>query len=82
MRLVNTLSLLAISLTFFSCASDTNRSSKKSQAILDMKRATDFHSFSKPEEAFVNHLEWDASVNFSDRTIDATATYNIQSIHI
>ncbi|MBM72256.1 MAG: aminopeptidase [Crocinitomicaceae bacterium] len=79
MRLVNTLSLIAFSLTFFSCASDTNRISEKSKAILDMKRATDFHSFSKPEEAFVNHLEWDASVNFSDRTIDANATYKIQT---
>ncbi len=42
-----------------------------------MKRATDFHSFSKPEEAVVSHLNWNASVNFDDRIIRATAIYDI-----
>lgn len=42
-----------------------------------MKRATDFHSFSKPEEAVVTHLNWNASVNFDDRIIRATAIYDI-----
>ena len=42
-----------------------------------MKRATDFHSFSKPEEAIVTHLNWNASVNFDDRIIRATAIYDI-----
>lgn len=77
MRIINTFALLVLTLTFFSCARDTTTSTKKSQAILDMKRATDFHSFSKPDEAIVNHLEWDAHVNFDKRTIDATATYSI-----
>ena len=77
MRIINTLVLLTFTLTFFSCAHDITNSTKKTQAILDMKRATDFHSFSKPDEALVKHLEWDASVNFDERTIDATATYSI-----
>jgi leukotriene-A4 hydrolase len=44
-----------------------------------MKRATDFHSFSKPEESVVTHLEWSASVDFETRTINAVATYDILS---
>ena len=42
-----------------------------------MKRATDHHSFSNPNEAIVNHLEWDAKVDFDTRTIEAAATYSI-----
>ena len=79
MRIFHTLALFASTLILFSCSSNITNSSKKAQAILDMKRATDFHSFSKPEEAIVNHLEWDASVDFDNRTIKATATYSITS---
>lgn len=54
---------------------DTN----KSKAILEMKRATDFHSFSRPEEAVVTHLDWNAKVDFETRTIAAVATYDIET---
>ena len=52
---------------------------RRNQAILDMKRATDHHSFSKPDEAVVTHLDWDASVDFGTRVIAATARYTIQT---
>tara|TARA_B110000444_G_C18833773_1_gene594766 strand:+ start:132 stop:2015 length:1884 start_codon:yes stop_codon:yes gene_type:complete len=72
-----TLSILA----FQNCSSDTseNNLDNKSQAILNMKRATDFHSFSKPEEAVVTHLKWLANVDFESRTISATAIYTIET---
>ncbi len=60
------------------CASE-NQSAHRSQAILDMKRATDHHSFSKPDEAVVTHLHWDAVVDFDTRIIAATATYDIRT---
>jgi aminopeptidase N len=60
----------------FGCGEPAANDSK-SQAILDMKRATDFHSYSQPEEAVVTHLNWSASVNFEDRIIRATAIYDI-----
>ena len=44
-----------------------------------MKRATDFHSFSKPDEAVVTHLKWLANVDFETRTITATAIYTIET---
>ena len=49
----------------------------KQHAILEMKRATDFHSYSQPDEARVVHLNWDASVDFDRRVITGTATYDI-----
>ncbi len=79
MRLFYTFTLLSLSLIFFGCSNESPKSSKKSQAILEMKRATDFHSFSKPDEAIIDHLEWDAIVNFDSRSIEATATYSITS---
>ena len=59
--------------------SNENKSDARSQAILNMKRATDYHSYSKPEEAVVTHLEWDANVDFESRTIHATANYAIKT---
>ena len=59
--------------------SNEDKSDARSQAILNMKRATDHHSYSKPEEAVVTHLEWDANVDFETRIINATANYLIKT---
>ena len=59
--------------------SEDSSASAKSNAILEMKRATDFHSYSRPEEAVITHLNWTASVNFDTRIISATAAYDIQT---
>ncbi len=40
---------------------------------------TDHHSFSKPDEAVVKHLDWSAEVSFETKTIMATATYEIEN---
>ena len=68
----------AIILAMFGCNSP-EENGRKSQVILEMKRATDFHSYSHPEEAVVTHLNWNASVNFDDRIIRATAIYDIDA---
>lgn len=39
----------------------------------------DPHSFSKPEEAVVKHLVWNAKVDFEEKSIHATATYSIEN---
>ena len=80
-------SILSISLlTLASCEQSTSsnstkelNSTAKQEAILNMKRATDHHSYSKPEEAVVTHLDWTADVDFKSRTISATATYDIKT---
>ena len=77
MRILYTLALAAFASILAGCSNNSSTNSTKTQAILEMKRATDHHSFSKPNEAIVNHLEWDAKVDFDTRTIEATATYSI-----
>ncbi|HEY9489949.1 MAG TPA: aminopeptidase, partial [Chryseosolibacter sp.] len=39
----------------------------------------DPHSFAIPSEAQVKHLKWKATVDFNSRTIDASATWEIQN---
>lgn len=39
----------------------------------------DPHSFSEPQKAKVTHLHWKANIDFSRKTIEATATWDIQS---
>ena len=78
MSISKTCVALAVITAAFGCGEPAAINSK-SQAILDMKRATDFHSYSQPEEAVVTHLNWNASVNFEDRIIRATAIYDIET---
>ena len=79
------ISLITISLlTVASCENSTtstssDNSSTKKEAILNMKRATDHHSYSKPAEAVVTHLDWNAVVDFESRTIAATATFDLET---
>jgi leukotriene-A4 hydrolase len=40
---------------------------------------TDVHSYAQPNVARVTHLHWKAQVNFENKTIQATATWNIRS---
>jgi aminopeptidase N len=40
----------------------------------------DHHSFSRPKEATVKHLNWKANVDFEKKIITATATYEIENI--
>ena len=59
------------------CTNAPEVSSTKSQLVADMKRATDHHSYSRPEEAVTTHLTWSAQVDFETRQVRATATYDI-----
>lgn len=60
-------------------STSSDSSSTKKEAILKMKRATDHHSYSKPAEAVVTHLDWNAVVDFESRTIAATATFDLET---
>lgn len=52
--------------------------SKKSSTTSETMQIKDIHSFSKPNEAVINHLDWKANINFEDKTIEATANYKIE----
>jgi aminopeptidase N len=60
-------------------STSSDSSSTKKESILKMKRATDHHSYSKPAEAVVTHLDWNAVVDFESRTIAATATFDLET---
>ena len=42
-------------------------------------RANDIHSFAKPDEAVVTHLDWDAQLDFDQKVITAKASLKIQT---
>jgi aminopeptidase N len=48
--------------------------------ISNMKLARDPHTWSKPNQARVVHLDWNAKVDFTTKTIQAVATYDIDNI--
>jgi aminopeptidase N len=67
------------------CGTDKNqnenpRSEKSKMMIANMKLARDPHTWSRPNEARVGHLEWTAEVDFTTKTIHATAEYDIINI--
>lgn len=62
-----------------SCGDQPSERSEKSQEkIADMKLVRDHHSFARPNEARVNHLNWTATVDFASRTINGIASYSIE----
>lgn len=69
----------------FSCSNSEEKNKTQSanttvnmEEEMDLKLAyTDHHSFSKPDEAVVKHLDWKAEVSFDEKIIKATATYEI-----
>ncbi len=48
--------------------------------MAQMYFSKDKHTFAKPEEAFVTHLDWKAKIVFEERVIKAVATYTIKNV--
>ncbi|RPG80862.1 MAG: M1 family peptidase [Crocinitomicaceae bacterium TMED114] len=75
--------LLGMCALLASCAgpssSEDAASNAKAQRVLAMNQVTDHHSYSRPAEARITHLNWDATVDFNTRTITGTATYDIET---
>lgn len=71
-------------LTLFSCGPQKQEQVENKTMTLeeemDLKLVyTDHHSFAKPDEAVVTHLKWIANVDFEEKLIQATASYNIEN---
>ena len=70
-------------LAFASCntpSTENPRSERSQMMIANKKLARDPHTWSKPNEARVKHLEWNAEVNFETHTIAAVALYTIENL--
>ena len=75
------LSILAISLSLLACNSD-----KKAKSMSEETKVTiapisseDPHSYAKPNEVVVKHLDWTANVDFDSSRITATARWTIEN---
>lgn len=66
------------------CNNQSNNSSEHSDRVKMMiansKLAKDPHSFSHPNDVRVKHLSWNANVDFKTKTIQASATYDIEHL--
>ncbi|MEQ8624729.1 MAG: M1 family metallopeptidase [Vicingaceae bacterium] len=87
MKKINALGLLT-SFLIVSCQTKVKNTENEIQEftptlneeIMQQKRNyTDHHSYSKPQEAIVTHLDWNASIDFTKKIIIATATYTIEN---
>ncbi|QNL21543.1 M1 family metallopeptidase [Hyphobacterium sp. CCMP332] len=65
--------LLLFSALLFSCEQEHQ------ETKTDNKVTKDAHSFADPQKAKVTHLDWDAKIDFENKIIEATATYDIET---
>lgn len=74
---------LAVLITAVGCSetktadSETNSDANQNTEMME-KYANDTHSFSEPNKVAATHLNLDISVSFENRTIQGTATYNLE----
>ena len=71
MKLLAVYFILFLTWLIFSCQPETR------QELPTMKQ--DPHSFSKPAEALVTHLNWKAKLDFNTKIIEAKASWTIES---
>ncbi len=74
-------SCLAILLTI-SCQNQTSDQKAQKSDTTDQEASTkinDPHSYAKPSEAAINHLDLDVDVDFDDQQIAGTASYKIKN---
>lgn len=75
------LALAVLSACMQACAPGNERSERTRLMIAQTKLASDPHSWSRPNEARVTRLHWDASVDMKAHTIRAVATYGVVNVN-
>jgi leukotriene-A4 hydrolase len=63
-------------LSFFACSPIENKDETTNKEM----KTVDHHSYAQPEEAVITHLNWDADVDFDNKTIKATAEFDIRTV--
>jgi leukotriene-A4 hydrolase len=78
-----TCAFMALLAVMAACGKDLRgRTNPNDNAAMDERKmiiAPDPHSYAKPAEAVVNHLDLDISVDFETRRISGSATYTVSS---
>ena len=67
---------LTTSLLVVSCNNSKNEEVKNKES---REYVNDVHTYAKPNTAVVSHLNWDATVDFDNKLIQATAQWDIES---
>ncbi len=62
--------------TIFSCNRSNQKAESENYTTMTIK---DSHSFAKPEMAIIQHLDWNARVDFSKKIITGKAKYRIRA---
>lgn len=66
--------LLVIATLFWQCEAPKDEKNMSKNIV-----HSDSHSYAKPDESVITHLDWKAKVDFDQKTIFATASYQIQN---
>ncbi len=73
------LAIFAVAVFMMACETTENTSVENENAQpMETKYADDTHSFSKPNEIAVTHLNLDLKVSFDDRKISGTVIYDLE----
>jgi leukotriene A-4 hydrolase/aminopeptidase len=75
----NILSILTFCSSFFLISSCTEPPPSTQEESTIGYDSTDYHTFSDKHSAMVTHLHWDAKVNFDQKIISATASWDIEN---
>ena len=82
----NTLLILALAaVSAISCGTEKGKEQIEQETAMNERNNleldySDHHSYLKPKEAVVQHLNWKATIDFNQKTLAATATYTIDNI--
>lgn len=74
--------VILASLLLFACSQDEVNKKEKGQVIPDMNSTqilSDPHSFARPSEASLTHLDLDVKVDFEEKRISGTATWTLNN---
>ncbi|MFZ4785437.1 MAG: M1 family aminopeptidase/hydrolase, partial [Flavobacteriales bacterium] len=85
MKFVLTPIYFIVAMLVFTACDDAQKPSNEhsdrvKMMIAQSKLAKDPHSFSKPNDVRVTHLNWNAAVDFEKKIITATATYDLMHL--
>ncbi|MGB1003379.1 MAG: M1 family metallopeptidase [Salibacteraceae bacterium] len=74
------LAMSSIALFISSCSNSELKDTTENVVEEVTYDSTDSHTYADKSQAFVKHLNWDAKINFEEKTISATAIWDIENV--